>query len=566
MYLIEKIKTELLLSLKTALGKEYQPTLEDLVEPKDPAWGDVSFPCFKLAQGLKRNPAEISRELAAKVAIRGYIKEVKAEGPYINFILDHDQVFLALHKQIQVLDSKYGTFAPERRRVMLEYSGLNTHKPLHIGHLRNLVLGAALARLLRAEGVNLVVADFVNDLGLHVAEWLWAYKKFHQGEKTPKDLGKFMSLVYTEGAAAYEQDPEAKKEILAVLMRLQENDRKIMGLWKKTRGWSLRDFRKIYKEIGAVFDTFYAESALVEKRMKVVEELLKKGIAKESEGATIVDLEDVGLGVLVILRSDKTALYSTTDLALATQKFKDYKLDMSAVLTDARQKQHFAQVFETLKRAGFKQEMKHIPYEFVTLPEGAMSSRKGTVVLYEDLRDEVYREALEETTKRHPDWSRKKLEKTARALAFGALKFDMLRQDPEKPITFEIKQALAFEGFSAPYLQYTTARISGILRKAGKLKKLPKKIEIKERSEEQLLILALRYPEIVRRAAEELKPSLMAHYLFVLAQTFADFYESVQVLRSVPEEKQLHLAVLSDLLVVMRNGLELLGIETLEEM
>jgi len=567
MYTIEQMKTEALLALKTALGKDYSPTMHDLEKPKDPAHGDLAFPCFRLAQGMKRNPAEIARELAAKIAPKGLIKEVKAMGPYLNIIMDSGKILSDLAKQTKLLGKKYGTITPQKRTVMIEYSGFNTHKPVHIGHVRNVVYGATAVRLMRALGVQVIAADFVNDLGLHVAQWMEEYQKHHLGEKPPKGgTAKWLAQIYVEGVKHYEESEDVKKRVAQILKRFQEKDKATMALWKKSRDLSLKEFKAVHKELGAEFDTFYAESDFVEARMKVVEELVIKGVAKKSQGAIIVDLEDVGLGIFVILRSDGTALYATTDLALALQKFKDYKLDASYYITDARQKQHFSSLFETLKRSGVEKEFRHLPYEFVTLPEGAMSSRKGTVIYYEVFRDALIEAAREETKKRHPDWKPKAIEKTARALAFGAMKFDMLKSDVTNSIVFDPKEALSFDGFSSPYLQYTTARIAGILRKTKKPARSTKRAEVKDERERRLIVELSRYPDVIREAANSMSPAVIAHYLFSIAKLFADFYEHVPVSQAMESDRALHLEMLGVLSLIMKNGLELLGVEAMEEM
>ncbi|MEI7741831.1 MAG: arginine--tRNA ligase [bacterium] len=567
MYLIEKAKTEILLALKAALNKTYTPTFDDLESPKDGKMGDVAFPCFRLAKGMGRNPAEVASEYAAKILPRDLVREARAVGPYINFFMNIDAVAADSNKQISLLKSKYGENHGTKRTVMFEYSGLNTHKPSHVGHLRNQLFGASVVRLMRSQGIKVIAADFVNDLGLHVAQWLWCYKTYHFGEKPPKtELGKWMSGIYTEAVKKYEEMGTAKEAVMDVLKKLQHGDKETMKLWKETRKWSLKEFDAFHEELGAKFDTFYAESDFVEKRMKIVEKLLDKKIAIQSEGAIIVNLEDVGLGIFVILRTDGTALYSTTDLALAIQKFEDYKIDASYVATDARQKQHFASVFEILKRLGYKKEMIHVAYEFVTLPEGAMSSRKGTVILYEDFRNELISVARAETKSRHLDWSEKNINKVAHAIAFGAMKFEILKQDPDKVITFDIKSAMSFDGFSGPYLQYTAARINGIVKKTKAPKKGTKSALVRDENERELIWELAKYPEVARLAALELKPSIIAHYLFKIAKLFAAFYESVPVSTSSDGERALHLSVLSDLKTVLENGLALLGIEVVKEM
>ncbi len=283
----------------------------------------------------------------------------------------------------------------------------------------------------------------------------------------------------------------------------------------------------------------------------------------------IADLENYNLGVLPIMRSDGTALYPVADLPLAVEKFKKYKIDESIYVVDVRQSQYFKQLFKVLELLGYKQKMVHLAYEFVKLPEGMMSSRLGRVITYEDLRAQAIKKALSETKKRHKDWADKKLNQVAERLVNGALKFEMLKVGADKAITFDISEALRFDGFTAAYLQYTYARIQSIIEKAIKQenKKARKQFEkLNEMKENNLIMKLAKYPEVMATAGKNYDPSEIAKYLFELAQEFNDYYHSVPILKSGRDIKQARLALISAVSQVIANGLDLLGIEVVDEM
>ncbi len=291
----------------------------------------------------------------------------------------------------------------------------------------------------------------------------------------------------------------------------------------------------------------------------------------KSQGAIIADLQKYNLGVLVFLRSDGTALYPVADLPLAEEKFKKYKIDKSIYVVDVRQSLYFKQLFKLLELLGYKKEMKHLGYEFVKLPEGMMSSRTGNVITYEDLRAQALKRATSETKKRHKNWDAEKVSEVARKLVNGAMKFEMLKVGADKVITFDVEQALRFDGYTAAYLQYTCARIHSIIKKS---EVRSKKFEIRNLKFENLLEVKeaalvnklARYPEAVVAAGKNYDPAEIAKYLFELAQEFNDYYHSVPVLKAKADVRLARLALISAVSQVIKNGLELLGIETVEKM
>jgi arginyl-tRNA synthetase len=358
------------------------------------------------------------------------------------------------------------------------------------------------------------------------------------------------------------------------MLKLEAGDKELTKLWQETRQWSLDQFEKIYKELGVDFDVWFYESIEEKEGRKMLPKLLKYNFIKKSAGAVIADLDKYNLGVLVLLRQDGTVLYGLKDLALAFKKFKKYRINRSLYVVDTRQSQYFKQIFKILELLGFKKAMVHVPYEFVELKSGIISSRTGNIVTYEEVREAALNKVLTETKERHPDWQDKKINEVSLKIVLAALKFGMLKSGNDKVITFDINEALDFNGFTGPYLQYTLARINSIFRKIGGVsarggsafggkvdyKNLAAPIEI------QLLKDLAEYPAKILESLNLNDPSLLAQYLFKLAQDFNAFYHELPVLKAKLDVHAARLELLKAVKQVLNNGLELLGLPILEEM
>ncbi len=568
MYVIQEAKSQILNMLKAALGPGYVPTIDDLESPPDTKMGNVAFPCFEAAKGEKTNPADLAKVLTKKIKASDLISQVKAVGPYVNFFFDINKFGQALLREVAVAGDKYGASTSGRgNKILVEYAAPNTLKEIHVGHLRNFVLGNAVINVLRTAGYEVVAASYINDLGSHIAKTLWAIDKYHaEEEPAPDNRNSFLQAAYIEACAKEEDNKTAKKEISEVYRALESGERKWQPLFKKTRKWSLDYIFGIFKELGLTKDVQYYESELTKRSHSIVKKLIKDGIARESEGAIIVDLEDQKLGVNLLVRSDDTLLYNAKDLALAERKEEDYQPDRSVYVVDARQSLAMQQLFATLKLMGWQKNLSHLSYEFVTLKGGAMASRKGNVVLFEDFRDKMIAMAREETAKRHEDWDDKQLDKSARAVAYAAMKFPMLRQDLDKMIVFDMKEAVSFDGFSGPYILYTITRAKSILRKT-KIKPKVSGDLFTEPIESQLFSKLAEYPEIILGIASTNHISTLPQYLFDLSQMFSSYYEAVPVLKAESDELiAARLATVDAVRQVLENGMHLLGIETVDEM
>jgi arginyl-tRNA synthetase len=550
----------------------YEGDIEIKPIPFKGDWGFSTPVAFKIAGRLKKDfktaLKEVSETIASNLEFNDEISRIETAHGYINIYVDAS---VYAHNLITAIGSDdYGKCSRKDEKIMVEYSQPNTHKAFHIGHLRNTCLGAALVNILRYAGYTVVAANLINDTGSHVARWLWCYLTYHQGEQPPLQKGKWLEDIYVEAAQRLQDNPEHESEVKAILQKLEQKEETIVNLWEKSKKWSMDEFYRIYHELHVDFDVYFYDSQLYEEGKEIVAQLVTMGIAQESEGAIIVDL-DSQLGTddvyktYVALRSDGTALYQTKDFALAKKKFEDYHVDRSIYVVGSEQKLHFNQVFKTLELAGFEQAKKcfHLSYELVMLKGGKMSSRMGNIIFYDDLYQEVYKEALAEVEKR--EIVKENKEETARMVTRGALKFSMLKKDNNKAIYFDPKEAVSFEGQTGAYVQYAHARASRILEKEQPdLSSIA--FQKLTREEKNLLELLAEFPAAVEQAAESYKPNTMANYVFDTARAFNEFYHACPVLQADAETKKARLALVMAARTVLKNGLTLLGIQAPERM
>lgn len=549
------------------LKKETNLKEINLEIPPDASMGDFAFPCFVLAKEKKKNPAEIAKDLAESIKPKGMVKEVKATGPYLNFFVDKQSIAENLLGEILDKKKKYGSGPDKKEKLMVEFSGPNPFKGFHIGHLRNTVLGESVSRILEFSGYKVVPVNYLNDTGKHVAKCLWGLETLHKGEKPEGDKGEWLGKVYSDASVIIEKNPKHKEEVSEIHQKLENGHRVYVDKWKKGKQWSEEHFNKIYNDLDVEFDKVFYDSEYVNSGKDVVRKLKDTGIAEVDDGAVIVDLEEHGLHKVPILRSDGTALYITKDLSMAMDRLKKYKADRIIYVVGSEQRLHFQQVFKILELYGFKQAEKcyHLAYELVRLKKGKMSSREGDVVLYSSLKDMIIKKLEKEVEKRHKDWKVKQKKDSVKNIFTAAIKFDMLAQDPNKVIVFDIDKALDFEGETGPYIQYAHARICSVLKKAKGSSKVDTSLLV--RKEEEALITKLgNFPDVVADSAENYKPSIIVRYLIELAQAFNEFYTKCPVIKTDKDVSNARILLVKAVKQVLENGLDLLAIESPKEM
>lgn len=533
-------------------------------------------------KGLKINVPLRAQEMAQAVADRisfecGF-ERVEAVRGYLNLYFKSTEFARRVVDQVLEKGADFGRGMNRSDRIMVEYAQLNTHKSFHVGHLRNVILGACLCDMLAFAGYNVVRANYMGDIGAHVVKWMWNYLKRHDGENPPVNSIRWLGDLYAEADSQAHSDPNAEVEIKALFARWDQRDPDVIALWQKTRQWSLDGFDQMFARLGARFDRYYFPSEEEVDGKKMVADLIHRGIAIDGrpDESVYVDIDKLAgekkekYRVMVILRSDGTSLYATTDLPLAVRKFEEYDLKKSIYVVDVRQSLYFQQLFKTLELAGYPwaDKCQHLAYEIVNLPGNlTMSSRDGTVVLLEDLLREATDRAVDVVRKKNPALPESEMKLIGNAVALGAIKYSMLDRDNTKVVTFDWESALNFDGQAAPYIQYAHVRANSILRKNNSM--VPESATILtelETSEINLIDLISRFPGEVIKAAEELKPLVISSYAFKLAQAFNDFYNQCPVLQADEPVRSSRLRLVAAAKQAISNSLALLGITAPEAM
>ena len=549
-------------------------------QPPNPELGDYALPCFSFSKTLRRSPAVIASELADK--LQDYLlpnapfTHIQARGPYLNFTVSAAAVAEAV-----LPDIFHGNYFKEpsrikREKVMIEYSQPNTHKGFHVGHLRNVALGDSLCRIYLYNGYDVVGANYIGDIGSHIAKCLW-YLKNHNTEDPPENYpGEWLGELYANAVRKLESAEGQEKisfqdELSQLLRKIDEKDEEIYQEWETTREWSLKDFHEIYEWLDVKFDHFFYESEVDEEGRKIVIEGEKNGIFKKSEGAIGIDLDEEGLGFFMLLKSDGNTLYSTKDLALAKQKFDNFDVKRSIYVVGAEQTLHFKQVFATLKRMGYEQVDKcfHLPYALVMLPEGKMSSRAGNVILFSQLRKEIIESIQSNHLGEHrQEWSKKELEETAQKIAVAAIKYGMINQDSNKQIVFSMDDWLVSEGDTGTYLVYAYVRIRSICRQISC--EVVADVDfslLAHPNEKKLLRQMLDFNRTVFKSGEQYRPSLLARMLYEFSKDFSRAYNTCSVKHAETEMLQAaRLLLFHCVAETLLQGLHLIGISPPERM
>ncbi len=552
-------------------------------------WG-FGLPMFPLAaaeiraKGLKgpvpQRAQELAERLAKALGTPPGFQRVEAVRGYLNFYLDPYLYSRAVIDRVLEEDARYGHHPRRGERVMVEFSQPNTHKALHVGHLRGTILGDVVSRILDAAGYDVIRVNYLGDIGWHVMKWLWNYLKFHNGEEPPEeDKTRWMGQIYVEATKRLEEHPEWEAEVRELFRRWDQGDPELRALWEKTRQWSIEGFEQIYRLLNVPFDRVYYESEVEEPGKRLVETLIERGIAVDQrpEGPVIVPLDRL-LGLeketyrtYVVLRSDGTSLYSTKDLALAIQKFEEYPdLARSIYVVDVRQTLYLKQIFKTLEVMGYPwaDRLYHLAFEVVTLPGNVvLKTREGEVVLLKELLEEAVRRARALVEEKNPSLAPEVKDRVAHAVALGSLKYTMLAREVNRKVTFEWERALDFQGVAAPYIQYAHVRANSILRRAGD--QIPDPVtpthELHATEVDLISQMAL-LPDKVLQAAREFKPLVLTNHAYELARAFNDFYNTCPVLQAEEPIRSFRLRLVAAARQALANVLALLNIEAPEVM
>ncbi|MFW5704947.1 MAG: arginine--tRNA ligase [Nanoarchaeota archaeon] len=550
--------------------------VEKLLEkPKFEGHGDWSLPMFLLAKELKKAPPMIAKEFEEKLSkkLPKEISKIVAVGPFLNFYLNSQlearQIFESFENS-SILSYK----TPKKEKIVLEYPSPNTNKALHLGHVRNLLLGNSLSKIFKSAGNKIIKANLNNDRGISVCQAMVAYEEFGEG-KTPKSekikADKFIANYYVLFGKKKKEMPELETKAQEMLLKWESGDKKVIALWEKMLSWVYEGYKQTYIDYKYKSDKDYFESQIYKEGKEIVLNALKnkaKGFGKEKDGAIFCDLSDVKLDKKYLLRKDGTTLYMTQDIYLATQKEKDFNADKYIYLTANEQDYHFKVLFEILERLGFanKEKLYHLSYGYVTLPEGKMKSREGNVVEADELLSEVISDAFENLKKKSPELDKKEAKRRAEIIGYGALAFFILKYNPTSDFVFNPKESLSFEGETGPYVQYTYARIKSVLRKANWKRNCDIDYSVFGEKEIALIKILKEFPEVLEEATLKYKISLIANYLIKICQGFNEFYQNCPINTSEEKVKKARLLLAENVSLIIAKGLELLDIEVLEEM
>ncbi len=557
-YIAEKIKAE---------GVSAEEIASLLTVPPDPAMGDYALPCFRFAKVLRKSPVAIAQELAASVAPDGVIAEVSALNGYLNFKVNKAGLARDVLARIAREGEKYGSSDVGAGRVVcIDYSSVNIAKPFHIGHLSTTVIGGALYRIFNFLGFRAVGINHLGDYGTQFGKLIAAYKKWGNREEVERGGIHAINDLYVRFNS--EADEQMEAEAREYFRLIESGDREANELFDWFKSLTLAYVQTIYDRLHITFDSYAGERFYTDKMAPVVEELRKKGLLKESEGAQIVDLEAYGMPPCLILRSDGASLYATRDLAAAIYRHDTYHFYKCLYVVAYQQNLHFRQVFKVLELMGkeWAKDLVHVAYGMVSLEDGAMSTRKGKVVWLEDVISRCVEKARAVLEEKNPALENK--EEVAELVGVGAVAFGALCNNKIKDITFSYDRALNFDGETSVYLQYTCARAASVLARAraeGVTFGAAPDLEPCAAEAELVKQLAL-FPETVVQAAEKYEPSLISRFLLDAAKLFNKFYLECKIMQAEGDVRAFRLALTEATLTTLKNGLGLLGIGVPEKM
>jgi len=560
----------------------------EIQENKTEFEGDFTIVTFPLVKQLKKNPESIGVELGEALTEQTDVLEsFNVVKGFLN-VKVKNQFFI---NNFRSVNENFSTIEKKNATVMVEYSSPNTNKPLHLGHVRNNLLGFSVAQILKEAGYNVIKTQIINDRGIHICKSMLAWEKFGHGE-TPETTGekgdKFVGNYYVKFDQEYKKEiaelvaqgmteDQAKKEAPSMkeaqkmLLDWENGDEKVRALWNEMNSWVYKGFNETYARLGVDFDKIQHESNTYILGKDLIQTGLDKGVLYQKEdGSVWCDLTDEGLDQKLLLRSDGTSVYMTQDLGTAVERFKDNDIQKLIYTVGNEQDYHFQVLFKILKKLGYEwaDQLFHLSYGMVELPNGKMKSREGTVVDADELMQEMHDTAAQKATENGKLENLSDEEKKAsyETIGMGALKYFMLKVDPKKKMLFNPSESIEFNGNTGPFIQYTYARIQSLKAKANYEYKDISEVALNQ-SEKELIMQLANYKAVVEKAAESLSPALVANYVYDVVKSYNSFYQSNPILIQEDENKKQFLLNLSDVTgKVIQKSLSLLGIETVNRM
>ncbi len=536
-----------------------------LEQPKSSDLGDIAFPAFSLAKVERKAPQAIAADIAEKIDQSAFEKVV-ATGPYVNFFLDKSKISDQVIKSVIEAGADYGQQDEgQGQNITIDLSSPNIAKPFSVGHLRSTVIGDALSNIFRKMGYNTIKINHLGDWGKQFGLLMVAYKKWGSKEAVEANPIDELLKLYVRINAEIENDPELDEEGRKWFKKLEDGDPEATELWQWFRDESLVEFNRIYKLLGVEFDSLNGEAFYNDKMDEGVQILEDKGLLKESKGASIVELDDVNLPPAMIKKSDGATLYITRDIATAIYRARTYNFVKNIYAVGQEQSNHFRQLKAVLKKMGFdwSDDMVHVDFGLVTKNRQKLSTRKGNIILLEPTLQEAISRAKAQIEEKNPELENK--EEVAHAVGVGAVKFYDLKTDRRNGYDFDLEAMVSFEGETGPYVQYAYARIQSILRKANFTPSTDATYSLSDPESWEIIKLLQDFSRVVKRAAENYDPSLIAKYAINLAQAFNKYYAHTRILDESPERES-RLALSYSTAVVLKEALRLLGVDAPEKM
>ena len=550
---------------KVIEGLDQETILNLLEQPKSSDLGDIAFPAFSLAKIERKAPQAIAADIAEKIDA-SHFEKVVATGPYVNFFLDKSKISDHVIKSVIEAGADYGQQDEgQGANVTIDLSSPNIAKPFSVGHLRSTVIGDAISNIYKKMGYNTIKINHLGDWGKQFGLLMVAYKKWGSKEAVEANPIDELLKLYVRINAEIENDPALDEEGRLWFKKLEDGDPEATELWQWFRDESLVEFNRIYKLLGVEFDSLNGEAFYNDKMDEAVQILEEKGLLKESKGASIVELDDVNLPPAMIKKSDGATLYITRDIATAMYRARTYNFVKNIYAVGQEQSNHFRQLKAVLKKMGFdwSDDMVHVDFGLVTKNRQKLSTRKGNIILLEPTLQEAISRAKAQIEEKNPELENK--EEVAHAVGVGAVKFYDLKTDRRNGYDFDLEAMVSFEGETGPYVQYAYARIQSILRKANFTPSTDATYSLNDPESWEIIKLLQDFSRVVKRAAENYDPSLIAKYAINLAQAFNKYYAHTRILDESPERDS-RLALSYSTAVVLKEALRLLGVDAPEKM
>jgi len=559
--------------LAEAAGIDRQFARDNFEVPPTRAMGDYAFPCFKLSKMLRKPPGAIAADMAERLNERlrepsyvKYISSCRADGGYLNVVINRATYMERALTEITAAGESYGASdMGAGKKIVMEYSSPNVAKPFHIGHLCTTMIGNSLDRIFNFLSYKTISVNHIGDWGTQFGKLICAYRRWGDPDALAADTMAELLRVYVRFHKEVKNAPELDDEARATFLRLEEGDPGVVAQWKEFCDLSMKEFERIYGRLSVRFDSYCGESFYQDKMSEVIGLLEARGLLKESDGAKIVDLSEYGLTPCIILKSDGATIYATRDLAAAIYRSRVYAFDKCVYVVGMPQALYFRQIFTILKLLGFEwhKDCVHVGYGHVRFPDRKMATREGETVELEEVLDEAIKRASAMTD------AERKLDdpqKVAEAVGIGAIVYNFLKNGREHDFIFKWDEMLDIEGDSGPYLQYTCARASSVLRRAGEMPETADYTLLTADEEYEIVDLLNAYPDVILDAADKYEPSILARHVFAIARAFNKFYNSHKILDSAPGLREARLRLCGAVRAVLGKGLYLLGIEALDQM